>query len=1070
MERANENASYAFTKKRGLTAELKIIQEQKDDANTYDELQKEKGKIQSELVLVKIQQIEEESQRLLETLERSKSEMEDGPDNGQLAALEVQMKEAKKAISHALKEVNALQKALDASQRDLDKQVPKAMKANDGVKFDQDRLNSLKTLLNTCMSDVEIQEINLDKMKNEKEELERASRVFEKQAEAQLAQASSISPQDMSEYKQLKEEAKDLSSKELVKLEVLGRKQAPDLSKLRELNDKARELEIRREQLELQFVPLSENGQSMTQALERIHGEQKEANRELEQAKANRRKLQQTEVELSARIKDTVHKLMQAKADQKETEKEIKFRAALEGLKSAFPGVLGRILDLCSPNAKRYEAALTVLLARHMDAIVVDSEKTALAAIGWLREHRAGTATFLPLDTLQTKQVDERFRTRYPGVRPAIDVVKFDFTYVKAMSYACGGAVICDSMSVAQQLCFDEGERVKAITLDGAVIHKSGLMTGGGMIAQSSKRWEERDIAQLKSERDLLLAALSDTTKQLRSSSVIDNLNVRLTELDARARYLASELDVLNRKLSDSREELDHVLGEQEECASDIASLEKSMTKFNKETSSLRETIYSIESKVFADFCSRTGFESVSAFEETQLHLTKQITDRRLQFSTTISKISQQIAFLEGQKAELERKANDLNIQVYQTEQSLGKHQSEATSWESKLALTQASYDQAKTKLEASKESLEQKSTKASEIRQSIKQLQKIRDCGSRSIGEAEIVLDKLLSDRRSILRQARLDEIHIPIRNRGIIFFDVDIEDVHTLDGLLLDYRSLKDSLDETVLNSRLVEIEQELNRLEPRLRSLDKLEAAEERLRATMEAFDQARLDAKKTRDTFSSVKNKRYQLFMPAFQHIATQIDLIYKQLTRSEAVPTGGTAYLALEEASTEPFLEGIRFHAMPPLKRFLDMDQLSGGEKTVAALALLFAIQSWRPAPFFILDEIDAALDNANVMRVANYLTYRSSLTATPDDPNDTDSVPDSPALSRRLGAMSLAFPGSSQMPASQISKLKPTPMQFLIISLKPSLYEQADSLVGIYRDPEEHTSKVLTLRLSEYPN
>lgn len=98
--------------------------------------------------------------------------------------------------------------------------------------------------------------------------------------------------------------------------------------------------------------------------------------------------------------------------------------------------------------------------------------------------------------------------------------------------------------------------------------------------------------------------------------------------------------------------------------------------------------------------------------------------------------------------------------------------------------------------------------------------------------------------------------------------------------------------------------------------------------------------------------------------------------------------GGVAYLSLEDTEVrshlllclymmadelyqEPYLHGIKYHAMPPMKRFRDMEQLSGGEKTMAALALLFAIHSFKPSPFFVLDEVDAALDNTNVGRIAN---------------------------------------------------------------------------------------------------
>lgn len=109
-----------------------------------------------------------------------------------------------------------------------------------------------------------------------------------------------------------------------------------------------------------------------------------------------------------------------------------------------------------------------------------------------------------------------------------------------------------------------------------------------------------------------------------------------------------------------------------------------------------------------------------------------------------------------------------------------------------------------------------------------------------------------------------------------------------------------------------------------------------------------------------------------FMECFTMVSGALTTIYRDLTKSSKHPLGGKAFLSLDD-SDEPFLGGIKYNAMPPMKRFRDMEQLSGGEKTVAALALLFAIHSYRPAPFFVMDEVDAALDNVNVRKVCTYI-------------------------------------------------------------------------------------------------
>jgi structural maintenance of chromosome 1 len=139
-----------------------------------------------------------------------------------------------------------------------------------------------------------------------------------------------------------------------------------------------------------------------------------------------------------------------------------------------------------------------------------------------------------------------------------------------------------------------------------------------------------------------------------------------------------------------------------------------------------------------------------------------------------------------------------------------------------------------------------------------------------------------------------------------------------------------------------------------------------------------------------------------------------------MTKSSKHPLGGNAYLSLDDTD-EPYKGGMKFNAMPPMKRFRDMEQLSGGEKTVAALALLFAIHSFHPAPFFVMDEIDAALDNINLRKVCNYISRRSKID-----------------------------------------------FQCIVISLKDMFYEHSQSLVGICRDVASNSSRTMTLDLTKF--
>ncbi len=249
----------------------------------------------------------------------------------------------------------------------------------------------------------------------------------------------------------------------------------------------------------------------------------------------------------------------------------------------------------------------------------------------------------------------------------------------------------------------------------------------------------------------------------------------------------------------------------------------------------------------------------------------------------------------------------------------------------------------------------------------------------------------------------------------------DVDEGPEITIDFTSLkdDFKQKKTAEQEREFESKLKDIAGELDRLAPNIRPISNLEQIEKQLKATANEFEHSRQEAKSAKEAFQEVKRKRYNRFNKTFSQITQKIDSIYKDLTKSKTFPLGGTAYLSVED-NEEPYLHGIKYHAMPPLKRFREMELLSGGEKTIAALALLFAINSTHPSPFFVLDEVDAALDNTNVARMTEYITN-----------NCKD-------------------------------------LQFIVISLKSTFYEHASSLIGIYRDQEMASSGILTLDLCQF--
>ena len=220
----------------------------------------------------------------------------------------------------------------------------------------------------------------------------------------------------------------------------------------------------------------------------------------------------------------------------------------------------------------------------------------------------------------------------------------------------------------------------------------------------------------------------------------------------------------------------------------------------------------------------------------------------------------------------------------------------------------------------------------------------------------------------------------------------------------------------------SEIEKLTEDISRLRPNMKAIVQYDSVSNKCKRGNKEQKQWRKRLKGTYDALNHVENERAQRFNDAFDRIKENIGGIYAALTKTKKFRVGGSASLGIGSQS-KPFESDVTYTAIPPNKQFRDMDQLSGGEKSVASLALLFAIHSYRPSPFFILDEVDAALDNVNVRRVSDYIRERA----------------------RKDG------------------------LQTIVISLKDKFYCKADALVGVCKDRSSESSLAIGIDLQQYP-
>jgi structural maintenance of chromosome 1 len=988
----------------------------------------------SEQVMWKLFHIEKDAKNYVDSIDRLKGEIKK-IENEESQADQV-IKEHRKTLAKAQKELLSLEKQFKKAQAEADSCAPESLEIDEKFRFVSSKLKGLELAREKQALNLSNTGTDISVVQTQLKEVEESKVTFERVSAAKVS-AGQLSPELKAEYLELKEQASEATGAERLRLESLEHLMAPTISTLKHRKEKQEELEGRIEQLEIEKAPLEDKRREVVKELGEVQDERRSIQKELVHMQSERTKLQQAEVETNENLRKCLEKLLQAKIDHEESEREIKLRATVESLRRMFPGVSGRLVDLCQPTGKKFENAMTIVLGRHLDSIVVDSEQTAIDCIQFMRKQRSGQATFIPLDTIQARPIAEKWRTFASGARPAIDVINFDQQYLRAFQYACGNSLVCDTIEIAKNICYNRGQKVKAVSLDGTIIHKNGFLTGGTAMnspgggknkGNNAGRWEEKDVSKLKSERDGFLVSLAEISKSLKKFEGEQKLRASFAEKEARSQFLSEELSALDRSISSIESELNHILKTLKEMKSESQKLSNSIKKQGEEFSEIKILISEKNEKLFSNFCKKAGISSIAAYEESQEAFSRESSEKAAKFMTVLAKLSNQLIFLQRRFEESKGQLKDLDLTIKEEKKILSELNKEKAICDSRMDEKLKTLKDLRERREEHEISVNEATEQVSEVKRLnqkfITEISRIK----KEINSIECEIDKRLEIRYSLLKKCRLEEIDLPLTRGSLADISLD-SDNHTniaLSGIIVDYTVLgreakqrNDDAFESTYIDRIKELSNEIEGLIPNLRALDKLESVEARLKAIMESFESARNEAKMAREAFMTIRNRRHRAFTSAFKHIAEAIDPIYKELTRSEAVPTGGTAYLSLEDAD-EPYNEGIKFNAMPPMKRFLDMEQLSGGERTVAALALLFAIHSYRPAPFFILDEIDAALDNANVHRVSQYICSKSSST------------------------------------------------QFIVISLKGSFYEKAESLIGIYRDPEEISSKILSLKLSDY--
>ncbi|KAG2719149.1 hypothetical protein I3760_03G256200 [Carya illinoinensis] len=1024
---AEEKSALTYQKKRTIVMERKQKKEQKEEAEKHLRLQNQLKSLKKEHFLWQLSNIEKDIARTTEELEDEVKSREDVIKD--LEKYEREAGKKKKEQSKYSKEITQLEKKIAERSNKLDKNQPELLK----LKEEMSRINSKIRKFQK-----ELDKKKVEKRKHDRDIVELKNGIQDLTAKLEDLQAKGcdsgeklkLDDNELREYFRIKEDGGMKTAKLRDEKEVLDRQQHADTEvqknleeNLQQLKNRERELDSQHEQMQARLKKISDTSAKHKANLEELKNQ-------LRAMQDKHRNDRSKYGNLKKRLTETEDQLRELKADRYENERDARLSQAVETLKRLFQGVHGRMTDLCRPTQKKYNLAVTVAMGKFMDAVVVEDENTGKECIKYLKEQRLPPQTFIPLQSIRVKPITERLRTLGGTAKLVFDVIQFDPALEKAILFAVGNILVCDDLAEAKVLSWS-GERFKVVTVDGILLTKSGTMTGGssgGMEARSNK-WDDKKIEgcqKLKEQLELELEELGSIremqVKESEASGKISGLEKKIQYADIEKRSIEDKLANLRQEKQNIEEEINRINPE-------LQKLKSAVDKRSVQIKKLEKRINEIVDHIYRDFSESVGVANIREYEENQLKAAQNIAEERLSVSGQLAKLKYQLEYeqnrdMESRIKELEASISALKNDLEHVKDKEDRAKSSAEEVTGEVSQFKEEVQEWKTKLEECEKEMQEWKNKTSKATTSISKI-------NRQISSKETQIEQLKSRRQEIVDKCELEQISLPMETgssaEGPVF---DFSQLNR--SLLQDRRPADREKLEVEFKQKMDALISEIERTAPNLKALDQYEALQEKERAVTEEFEVARKEEKDKADKFNSVKEERYKLFMDAFNHISNNIDKIYKQLTKSNTHPLGGTAYLNLENED-DPFLHGIKYTAMPPTKRFRDMEQLSGGEKTVAALALLFSIHSYRPSPFFILDEVDAALDNLNVAKVAGFIRSKSCEGARGNQD---------------------AEGGNG--------------FQSIVISLKDSFYDKAEALVGVYRDSERSCSRTLTFDLTKY--
>ena len=940
-----------------IEGNLEPLQQQSDKAKRYLNLREELKNIEVGLFVYNIEKYKETLEELTKDEEIMQSTL--NQEEGKLEKIKLLKEQLKEDIDEITTKIENMQNIGFESQKEVEQlnsdiNVAKTKIENniENSKIYEEEIEQTKQKIKELQEEIERKEDKKDNLKQNKEKFEKE--LNEKETELKNI-TEKLSTKELEIEKIKKRVEENIDAKYEIQSEISMQKANLDNIEKRqsqikqEISNNILELDrtkMKKEDIAKGFYEIEANRNKVLQSIEKVNSKKEEIDRktkeydlkianmtnEMRMKKSRHDFLVETEKEKEGYIKSVKDLLLDCEKDPE--------------LEKGMHGVLANIISV----PQEYAVAIEMCLGASIQNIVTETEQDAKKLVEHLRKNKLGRASFLPISSVKGRKIENIKGNKQGIVGVASDLVIYGKKYEQIILNLLGRTVVVDNMQNAINIAKENGHSFRIVTLEGDIINSSGAITGGSVAKKTVNiLGRSKEIEELKKE-----------IKQLNEK--IEKLEKEKVEFLETSESTVEEIEILEKQLQET--EITYATEKQR-----ILSIDENIEKIQKRIDNLKQENIKSENN-------KKDIEESKLQNENKI---KNITEENEKDQKEIDEFS-------NSNKDSQEYIDNLNLDITNLKISVSSFSESEVSLQEITEMIKNDIEANNKTLEIKKEKIEKAKIENSELEQQIEKInqdiEKIKEKVANSGGTIEKLKknrieknEKLTkkeqeqTDEFKIIEDLKAQLVKLEVKKTKI---EEDITDI--INKMWEEYELTPNNVGEYRKPENIALTQRKVNNLRTDIKELGSVNVDSiEEYKNLKERYDfmcEQRVDLEESMDKLRKViqdmLNIMKQQFKEKFEIINKNFGQVFKELFG------GGAAEVTLTDENN--ILEcGIEITVQPPGKKLQSMTLLSGGEKAFTAIALLFAILKINPSPFCVLDEIEAALDDVNVYRYAEYL-------------------------------------------------------------------------------------------------